>query len=609
MCGIAGWVDWQRDLTGQSDIAASMTRTMERRGPDDEGLWLSPRAALGHRRLAVIDVQGGSQPMVATKGSAPVVLTYSGEVYNFMELRSELEARGHRFRTRSDTEVVLLSYLEWGQGCVARLHGMFAFAIWDEQEQQLLLARDRLGIKPLYYFTYDGGLLFGSEPKALLANPLFRPEVDADGLSEIFGLYMARTPGHGVFRGLNELLPGSTARFDRRGLHQDRYYRLAATPHLEDGAAATAAVRGLLEDIVERELVADVPLCTLLSGGLDSSAITALAARGLGQQDGGEPVTFSVDFENNDSFFRSSPMRPSLDPPFVQLMVAHLGTKHTDIVLDTSDLLTQQASTGRARDLPGSGDMDASLQLLCREVRKHSTVALSGEGADEVFGGYPWFRPQATPPAPGFPWRATIPDVADLLSADARRSIGLDDYVAARYAEALAEVPHPDDEHDVDRRQREVSYLTLTRFLPAMLDRMDRMSMAVGLEVRVPYCDHRLVDYVWNLPWSIKTAGGVEKGLLREAVVDLLPSEVAERPKSAFPAIQDPAYDRALQSRLQDCLSDRSSPLEPLIDRGQLASMLTDDQLSPVGWGRARALGKNLLEIDGWMRSYDVHVC
>lgn len=608
MCGITGWVDWQRDLTGQRPVLLAMTRALDRRGPDDEGLWSSPRSALGHRRLAVIDIEGGAQPMAAAKGPSPVVLTYSGEVYNFRDLGQELQARGHHFRTRSDTEVVLRSYLEWGAECVTRLEGMFAFAIWDDKDQQLLLARDRLGIKPLYYFAYDDGLLFGSEPKALLANPLFRPEVDADGLAEVFGLYMARTPGHGVFRGLKEVLPGSTLRVDRQGLHVARYHRLSADANGDGLPVATATVRGLLEDIVARELVADVPLCTLLSGGLDSSAVTALAARDLENQATGGPVTFSVDFEDNERHFRSSPMRPSLDTPFVHQMVEHLGTKHTDIVLDTADLLTQQPTTLRARDLPGSGDMDASLYLLCREVRRHSTVALSGEGADEVFAGYPWFRAQPVPRQPGFPWRSTIPDVAGLLAPDARESIGLDDYVAARYAEARAEVPHDDDEHEEDRRHREVSYLTLTRFLPAMLDRMDRMSMAVGLEVRVPFCDHRLVDYVWNLPSSTKAAGGMEKGLLRQAVAHLLPTAVAQRPKSAFPAIQDPAYDQALKARIHDCLADRSSPLDPLIDRKDLTALLTDDQLSPVGWGRARALGKNLLEIDGWMRTYGVMV-
>jgi asparagine synthase (glutamine-hydrolysing) len=578
------------------------------RGPDSEGLWLSPRAALGHRRLAVIDVEGGKQPMSTERDGSSVVLTYSGEVYNFRELRQQLISHGHIFRTRSDTEVVLRSYIEWGQECPRHFNGMFAFAVWDEQRQELVLVRDRMGIKPLYYFSYNGGLLFGSEPKALLSNPLFVAELDNEGLSELFGLNMSRTPGHGIFRGLRELLPGHTLRVDRKGLHSRCYYRLTSRRHEQDIRGTTAAVRSLLEDIVDRQVISDVPLCSLLSGGLDSSAVTALANRSLHNQGRGKVATFSVDFANNDAFFRPSSLRPSLDTPFVRLMAEHLGTQNTGIVLDTADLLAEQQQTLRARDLPGLGDMDVSLYLLCREVRKHSTVALSGEAADEVFGGYPWFHNSPASLEPIFPWRTTIPDTAGLLSPSARKTIELDKYVSDRYSDALAEVPRLKDEETVDRRIREISYLTLTRFLPAMLDRKDRMSMAVGLEVRVPFCDHRLVDYVWNIPWSIRTIGGVEKGILRRAVSDLLPLAVTNRQKSGFPAIQDPAYDEALRHRVDTLLADSQSPLDPLIDRQVLATTLKDNRLSPVGWGRARALSKNLLEIDGWMRYYQVSV-
>lgn len=608
MCGIAGWVDWERDLTQQQSVAQTMTDAMACRGPDAEGLWLSERAALGHRRLAVIDPEGGAQPMSTERGGDEVVLTYCGEVYNFRQLRETLHAAGHRFRTRCDTEVVLRSYLEWGEGCVDRFDGMFAFAIWDQRRAELVLARDRFGIKPLYYALTDTGLLFGSEPKALLANPGFSAEVDAEGLAELFGLNKGRSPGHGVFRGLHQVLPGHTLRVDRHGVHPTRYYRLAAHPHEDDLPTTTATVRGMLEDIVERQLVADVPLCSLLSGGLDSSVVTALAARGLQRQGLGKPVTFAVDFENSDAFFRPSSQRPSQDAPFVRLMADHLEAQHTDVVLRPEDLPGQQEHTLAARDLPGHGDMDASLYLLCREVRRHSIVALSGEGADEVFGGYPWFFDQPPTSMRNFPWRTTIPDIAELLSPQTRERIRLDEYVADRYAETLAEVPHLEGESPADRRIRELSYLTLSHYLPLMLDRKDRISMAVGLEVRVPFCQHELLDYVFNIPWSLRTNGGVEKGILRAATADLLPPEVATRRKSGFPAVQDPAYDEELMTRLEDWLADRSAPLADLVDRPRLAEVLTDQTQAGVGWRRSRALAKNLLEIDGWMRRYQVRI-
>lgn len=618
MCGITGWVDWARDLTRQRAVAQAMTDTMACRGPDAGGLWVTERAALGHRRLAVIDLEGGTQPMAADRGGDKIALTYCGEVYNFRELRETLRSAGHRFRTRSDTEVVLRGYLEWGEACVEHFDGMFAFAIWDEGRQELFLARDRFGIKPLYYAATDTGLLFGSEPKALLANPGFTAEVDAEGLAELFGLNKGRSPGHGVFRGLHQLLPGHTLRVDRSGMHPTRYYRLTARPHEDDLPTTIATVREMLESIVERQLVADVPLCSLLSGGLDSSVITALAARSLqrqgqgqvqGQGQGqGKPVTFAVDFENSDAYFQPSAQRPSRDAPFVHLMADHLGTQHTDVMLRPEDLAGQQERTLAARDLPGHGDMDASLYLLCREIRQQSTVALSGEGADEVFGGYPWFFDPPPESTRNFPWRSTIPDIAELLTPDVRERIRLDEYVADRYAEALAAVPHLPGESAADRRTRELSYLTLTHYLPLMLDRKDRMAMAVGLEVRVPFCDHQLLDYVFNIPWSMRTNGGIEKGILRAATADLLPDDVATRPKSGFPAVQDPAYDEQLMARLEEWLADRSSPLDGLIDRRHVAEMMRDDTQAGVGWRRSRALAKNLLEIDGWMRRYQVRI-
>ena len=304
----SGRVDWDRDLTTERDTVQAMTATMARRGPDAGDVWLSPRAALGHRRLAVIDIEGGAQPMIALVPE-PVVLTYSGEVYNFRELRSELEALGHRFRTRSDTEVVLHAYLEWGADCVQHLNGMFAFAIWDDRWQELLLARDRLGIKPLYYAEQGSGLLFGSEPKALLANPLFQPEIDAEGLADLLVRTMARRPCNAIFRGLREVRPGHIVQVSRDGVRESAYWRLTSRPHTDDLPTTVATLRGLLEDIVDRQLISDVPLCTLLSGGLDSSAITALAAGGLERQGRGRVVTFAVDFTGSEHDFQPSAIR------------------------------------------------------------------------------------------------------------------------------------------------------------------------------------------------------------------------------------------------------------------------------------------------------------
>ncbi|GAA4545582.1 asparagine synthase (glutamine-hydrolyzing) [Amycolatopsis samaneae] len=562
MCGIAGWVDFERPPVRET--ARAMTATMACRGPDDEGLWLAGPVALGHRRLAVIDPAGSTQPMAAEREGA--VLTFCGEVYNFRELRAELTAHGHRFRTRGDTEVVLRAYLQWGEGFAERLNGMFALAVWDTRKEELLLVRDRMGVKPLYYHPTPHGVLFGSEPKAILANPVVPRRVGAEGLCEI--LDMVKTPEAAVFTGMAEVRPGQLVRIRRGGLTKRRYWTLEAVEHTEDRPATIARVRELLEDIVARQLVADVPLCTLLSGGLDSSAVTALAA-------GHGPVrSFSVDFAGSAERFAPDAVRAESDAPFARDVAGHVGTEHTEILLGTGELAhpSVRAAVLGATDLPPAfwGDMWPSLYLLFRAIRERSTVALSGESADELFGGYRWFHNPAALRAPTFPWltsgSARYFGGLALLDTGLREKLDLPGYRAARYHEALAEVPRLPGEDDVARRMREVTYLNLTRFVQTLLDRKDRMSMAVGLEVRVPFCDHRLVEYVFNVPWAMKTFDGREKSLLRAAVEDLLPRSVVERVKTPYPATQDPGYERVLRAELAELVSGHDAPVLPLLD-------------------------------------------
>ncbi len=601
MCGITGWVDWGRDLTAERATAEAMTATMACRGPDDAGLWLAPRAAIGHRRLAIIDVTGGRQPMA----DGPVVLTYSGELYNFTELREQLRSHGHDFTTRSDTEVVLRAYLQWGERCVERFNGMYAFGVWDGRTERLLLARDRLGVKPLYYHPYDGGALFGSEPKAVLANPLFTPVLDSEGLAELFALFGGHTPGRSALRDLHEVPAGHTVTVDRAGVRSRRYWSLVSAPHADDRATTEATVREILADTVRRQLVSDVPLCALVSGGVDSSAVAAFAAAALREHGAGELATFAVDFAGSAEAFVADPNRPELDAPYVRELVAHLGCDHTDVLLDTPDLLDIQARATRARDRPCLGDLDASLYLLFAAIAGRSTVALSGESADEVFGGYAWFHDPAAIARPGFPWLMDDTGLANVLAPDLRAAVRPAEYVADRYADARAEVPRLPGETGRDARMREVSHLALTRFLPVLLDRKDRMSMAVGLEVRVPFCDHRLVEYAWNIPWDVKCPDGRPKGLLRDAVAPVLPPRLAARPKSMFPVTADAGYDAEVRRRAL-ALLDGDSAVGALLDGARVRSLASGESRRPP-WMQRMALAY-LVQVDAWLRDYRVRV-
>jgi asparagine synthase (glutamine-hydrolysing) len=612
MCGITGWVSYRRNLAVHRRILVAMTKTMARRGPDAEGVWTDRHVGLGHRRLSIIDLAGGTQPMLAEEdGKVIASLTYSGEIYNFPELREELQGLGHRFKTRSDTEVVLHAYLEWGNGFVDRLNGMYAFAIWDARIEELILVRDRMGVKPLYYFETADGVLFGSEQKAILAHPEVPCRIDADGLRDI--IEFVKVPGRAVFAGMNEVCPGDIVRVNRNGVHKRTYWKLEAREHEDDQPTTVRKVRGLLEDIMQRQIISDVPLCTLLSGGLDSSLVTALAAKALARQ-GADPVrSFSVDFVDHGNGFIKDGFRESSDTPFVREVVRHIGSRHEEIVLDSGALMDPQLRSAALRgfDYPPAyfGDMCTSLYLLFEAVRRNSTVALSGEAADELFGGYAWFHNSDAIEADTFPWAASpqsfLFDSKGLLDPALLKKLRIEEFRQDSYIEAKAECPVLAGESRSERRHREISYLHLARFVRTLLDRKDRMSMAVGLEVRVPFCDHRLVEYVFNVPWRMKTFDGREKSVLRAAAEDLLPQSVLQRIKSPYPSTQDPAYERALRDGLATVANDAAAPANALLNKSAVTGLLK----RPIGQssmqGNRIALDFTL-GLDSWLNEYGV---
>ncbi|KGT73241.1 asparagine synthase [Bradyrhizobium japonicum] len=591
MCGICGWIDFDRGLEGPEarQQLAEMTATMAFRGPDDEGTWIDGPAALGHRRLAVIDLQGGRQPMtLKVNGRPALVLVYTGEIYNYRELRQRLAALGHRFETKSDTEVVLHAHREWGdrdpRTAVNELNGMFGYALWDIGKRELFLIRDRLGIKPLYYYPTKHGVLFGSEPKAILANSLAERTMDADGLCRT--LCSFADLNNTVFRGMHEVRPGHIVRVSRDGIQQMTYWQLTDSGHTDDVPTTIRRVRELLEETIQRQLITDVPLCTLLSGGLDSSALTALAARFSGER----IRTFALDFVGYTQNFTPSFMCATPDGPYVQEVANFVGTDHMDIILSADELMDPgvRASTLHARDLPfTAGNIDGSLYLLFRAVRQYSKVALSGEAADELFGGYSWFHDPAYVQANTFPWwGVSVDNARQYLDPSLFEKLDLAGYLDDQYRTALAEVPAltgPASADPHERRMREVCYLFLTRRLPRLLDRKDRLSMASGLEVRVPYCDHRLVEYVFGTPWAHKTFDGREKSLLRASTADLLPQSVVQRVKSVYPSIEDPAYYRMLRTQFTALLNDRSAAVASLLSiRGAHALLNACDDLTWV---------------------------
>lgn len=548
--------------------------------------------------------------MVRRARGKEYVLVYNGELYNTPELRRELMSAGYVFEGYSDTETLLYAFIEWGEGCLKRLNGIFAFAVWNKADRQLFLARDRLGVKPLFFALLPSGLLFGSEQKAILAHPQIKAEIEGDGLLELFALGPARTPGHGVFRGISELRPGWYAWFEETGIKQCQYWQLEPEEHRAGLSETVEHVRWLLQDAVQRQLVSDVPICTFLSGGLDSSAISAIAAEYLAQERAQTLSTFALDFEDSADNFIPTSFQADTDSRWAARTAERLGTSHQTVILSSAELVSALPAAMRARDLPGMADIDASLFLFSDQIKRGFTVAVSGECADEIFGGYPWFYNEPDPHS--FPWSPNLSLRKNLLAPWLRGRLSLEEYVQERLDEALAEVPLLAGESPEEQRIRSSFYLNLTRWMPNLLDRKDRMSMAVGLEVRVPFCDHRLVEYVFNIPWSMKNTGGQRKGLLREALRGLLPEEIRLRPKNPFPKSFDPLFAKLVREELQRVVADKSAPVREIIDLVFISELLESPTEFDVPWFgqlmRKDQLFGYVLQLNAWLTDYRVDV-
>lgn len=615
MCGFAGFSDYDGNLLDEKylwmALARRMARRLSHRGPDDQGAHVSAHSALAHMRLAVIDPQNGHQPMTAVKDGRECTIAYNGELYNAAELRADLESRGFTFCTDCDTEVVLNAYLCYGEECPEKLNGIFAFVVDDCAKERAFLCRDRFGVKPLFYTFQNGRLAFSSEIKGLFEYPGVNPVLDREGICEVFGLGPARTPGCGVFQGIRELKPGHMAFFDREGFRERRYFDLTAVPHTETYESTVNTVRSLLLDTVERQMISDVPLCTFLSGGLDSSVVTAIAARQLNRR-GKDLSTYSFEFQGNEEFFTPSSFQPDRDQAWAEKVSGILGTRHTTLLCSNDQLADSLFEGVIVKDLPGMADIDGSLLYFCHQVKKNHVVALCGECADEIFGGYPWFHRREMFDGAHFPWSNNLDVRQSLLKPELAEQLHMEDYVNSRLEETLSAVPVLPEETPEQRRMREISYLNIKWFMATLLDRKDRCSMASGLEVRVPYCDHRIAQYVFNVPWEYKCPGGVPKGLLRDAARGLLPEEILQRKKSPYPKTHNPGYERILKQRLTYILRDSLQPIHKILSEEAVQGLLNQNFDYGKPWFGQLMAGPQMLayliQINYWMLHYNIYL-
>lgn len=615
MCGIAGFYcakkHYLKEPARYESILSSMASVQRHRGPDDEGIWLWEHAGLSHARLSIIDLAGGRQPMTKTDAGQTFAIVYNGELYNTGELRKELRDCGHTFLTSSDTEVILAGYMEYGPEFVKRLNGIFAFAILDPVKDSLFLFRDRSGVKPLFYTVRDGEVVFSSELKGIFAFPGMEPELDRRGLNEVFSVGPARTSGCGVFKGMEEVLPGHFLCCSPEGVSNRCYWRLESRPHTDSYERTVEQTSFLVTDAIRRQMVSDVPICTFLSGGVDSSLVSAVCAAELKKR--GERLnTFSFDFVDNDRYFKANSFQPSQDRPFVDKMVEFLGSSHRYLECDNLTQADRLYDSVLAHDLPAMGDIDSSMLQFCSMVKEHNKVALTGECADEIFGGYPWFHRKECFEAHTFPWTMDLNARKVLLSDDFIQFLGMEDYVRETYERSVAETPRLDGDTPEEARRREIAYLNLRWFMQTLLNRMDRDSMYSGLEARVPFADHRIIEYVWNVPWDMKTRGGVVKNLLRQAGRGHLPDEILFRRKSPYPKTYDTNYEALLVERVREMAADSCAPVMQFLDRKKLEHFL----LSPSDYGRpwygqlmaGPQMLAYILQVNFWMEHYKIRL-
>lgn len=605
MCAIAGMIG----LEIECRTPKKMLATMQRRGPDAQGTYITRNCCLLHSRLSIIDPMGGSQPMQLEWSGERYTIVYNGELYNTDELRKELIALGHTFKGHSDTEVVLHAYAQWADKALDLFNGIFAFGVWEERKKQLFLARDRMGVKPLFYKLHNGGLIFASEIKTILAYPTVNAELDRSGAAQLILMGPGRIPGSGVFRGIKELEPGCCGCYvDGRWMWR-RYWKLTDAEHTDTFEETAERVRYLVTDAIQRQMVSDTPIGTFLSGGLDSSLITAVCAEKLKER-GRVLDSFSVDYANNDKYFVPGKFQPNSDNSYIHIMRDYLGVHHHWSILKPEDLVNALEDATRARDLPGMADVDFSLLHFCGEIRNTVKVALSGECADEIFGGYPWYRDPEVRAHDGFPWAQNTAQRAAFLQPEIVEDINPVDYVQDYYRQTIADCDILPGTTTQERRMKEMVNLNQQWFMQTLLDRKDRMSMFHGLEVRVPFCDYRIAEYLYTVPWEYKDYCGKEKGLLRHAMRGLLPDEVLWRKKSPYPKTYDPKYFEIVSAMLRTVLNQKDAPIFQIIRKDALEDLLGAEYTWPW-YGQLMKVPQTvayMLQINFWLKEYNIEV-
>ena len=599
MSGIAGWIDYNRDIRKEDSVLQAMSNALKKKCIDEDRMYIGINAGLLHRQ---------NETMLYEVNNEIYILVYNGKLFNADDVRKELIERGYDFKTKTDNEVIIKAFDAWGDECPEKLNGVFAFAIWKESAKKLFLVRDRIGVKPLFYYPYTGGIIFGSELKALLRHPAIEHVIDEEGLSEILLLGPGRTQGCGIIKGVQEVLPGEFVAFSQDGINKHKYWDLIAQEHEEYLEETIEKTRYLLKDSVERQLDNENSICCMLSGGLDSSIMTKFADDYYKENNKGKLKTYSVDYVDNEKYFVKSNFQPNMDNEFIQIMLKEIDSEHKNVVIKNEDLAEALYEATDARDLPGMVDIDSSLLLFSKEIKKDFNVAVSGECSDEIFAGYPWYHNKEILFKECFPWAPSLDLRKYVLKNELFKN--QEEYVQERYKKTVKSTSRLDTDSELDVRMREMFRLNFYWFMQTLLDRGDRMSNYYGLDIRMPFCDYRVVEYAYNMPWEYKALNGREKGILREAMKGILPEEIVERKKSPYPKTHNPLYLKIVSQKLLEIFEKEDTILNELINKEAIKEIINNPDLVKAPWYgqlmRAPQLLAYLIQVDYWFKKYDI---
>ena len=602
MCGIAGWYSKSHQKRNQKTIK-KMTKTLKYRGPDQKGYFIDKNILLGHRRLSIMDLKNGKQPM--TRDGYTIV--YNGEIYNIKEIKEKLKQK-YEFKTTSDTEVLLIGYIEYKEKILDIIEGIYAFAIY--KDNKLFLARDRVGVKPLFYTKINNNFLFASEIKALLKNKLVKPIINKKSLQELLSLSPSRIPGSGVFKNIYELRPGHYMIYENDKIKIKRYWNIKNEKCKDTFEEAKKNIKKLLTKSIKEQMIGDVDIACLLSGGLDSSIITAICSKEYNKINK-KLDTYSIDYEDNDKYFEKTKFTVSRDNEFINIMKNKFDTRHHYKIITQKKLAKYLKEGVLARDLPGMADIDSSLLWFSKKISKDYKVILSGECADEIFGGYPWFYRNEVLNRECFPWLDNIESRNNLLKQELQKKLNLKEFLNTQYENIIKEVPKT--KNNEEYKYKKLFYLNMTYFMPTLLERKDRMTMRASLEARVPFADTKLIEYLWNLPWKYKFHNEQEKGILREAYKELLPKEITNRKKNPYPKTHNPKYKNIITKMLKKRLKNKNSILYKIFDEEKLQELIeTKGESFKEPWFGQLMTGPQLLaflyQLDVWSKIYKIEL-